>query len=101
METQQQFKTELSHRSLSNEWNCTIAGCVMKSVRRRTQIRASACVLVISGFLSSAVAAAGGLEPVVDTVAEFFVPDALNPMHLNEPLMNADMDLLIQVALRE
>lgn len=101
-QTQEQFKAELSHRSQSHDWDCAIAGCVLKSVRRRTHIRASACVLVVAGFVSGGIMAAGGVESTIDTVAEFFVPEALHPMRsINEPLMTPDMDLLIQVALRE
>lgn len=101
-QTQEQFKTELARRSESSDWNCAIAGCVLKSVRRRTQIRGAACVLVLTGVFSTGVFSAGGIEPAMDTVAEFFVPDALNPMRsIREPFIANEMDMLLQVALRE
>jgi len=100
-QTQEQFKTEITRRSESSDWNCAIAGCVMKSVRRRTQIRATACVLMLTGVFSAGVYSAGGMEPAMDTVAEFFVPDALNPMRsMRDPFLPNGVDLL-QVALRE
>lgn len=102
MEAQQRFKHEIDVRSSSHDWDCAIAGCVMKSVKRRTRMRASACALVLSVAFTSGVAAAGGIEPAADAVAEFLLPEALHPMRsIHEPMMTPEMDALLQVALRE
>ncbi|MBL8018376.1 MAG: hypothetical protein JNM27_01805 [Leptospirales bacterium] len=74
----------------------------MKNVERQSTIRGSALFLAMTVAFSVGLTITGQTERLADAAVEIISRDAQNPLRvMREPLVSDEMDLLIQVALRE
>lgn len=102
MEHNELFKHAIESRSCSSDWNCMIAQSVMKNVERQSTIRGSIVFLAMTVAFSAGLTVTGQTERLADAAVEIISRDAQNPFRaMREPLVSDEMDLLIQVALRE
>jgi len=99
---EKRFEEAIQQRTCSADWNCEISRCVMRSVSRRNNIRASVLALVITVGLPLGLALSGQGDRVADVVAETVFRETQNPLRsMREPVVSDEMDTLIQVALRQ
>ncbi|MCE9599222.1 MAG: hypothetical protein K8S54_14765 [Spirochaetia bacterium] len=102
MEHNELFKQAIESRSCSSDWNCHIAQCVMQNVERQRTIRGSVAFLAITVAFSTGLTLTGQTERIADAAVDIISRDAQNPLRvMHEPLVSDEMDLLIQVAMRE